>query len=189
MRKTILKLITEGLSYREISHKLGCSKSTISYHASKGGLPKSIRRKINWPIIRTYYESGKSIRECLKHFAIFYKSWAAAVQRGDIVLRPYAQERKPLTMLLVKKKVISDHHLKKRLIVEGLLKQECYKCKITSWCGLPLTLQLDHVDGDGTNNELINLRLLCPNCHTQTPTYGSKSPKWKNSFFNRATNV
>ena len=37
-----------------------------------------------------------------------------------------------------------------------------------------LILQLDHIDGDKTNNELINLRFLCPNCHSQTPTYANK---------------
>lgn len=38
----------------------------------------------------------------------------------------------------------------------------------------PLTLQLDHIDGDSDNNYPKNLRLLCPNCHTQTENFGSK---------------
>jgi len=38
----------------------------------------------------------------------------------------------------------------------------------------PLTLQIDHVDGNSDNNALENLRILCPNCHTQTETYGAK---------------
>lgn len=42
------------------------------------------------------------------------------------------------------------------------------------WNGKPLTLQLDHKDGDSENNKPKNVQLLCPNCHTQTPTYGSK---------------
>lgn len=37
-----------------------------------------------------------------------------------------------------------------------------------------LVLQVDHVDGHSDNNNIKNLRLLCPNCHTQTDTYGSK---------------
>ena len=40
--------------------------------------------------------------------------------------------------------------------------------------GMPLVLQLDHIDGDSKNNKLENLRILCPNCHTQTDTWGSK---------------
>lgn len=57
-----------------------------------------------------------------------------------------------------------------------------YVCSVTEcplhtsidWCGKKITLQVDHVDGDRLNNYLSNLRFLCPNCHSQTPTYGSK---------------
>ena len=40
------------------------------------------------------------------------------------------------------------------------------------WLGNPLTLHMDHIDGDRKNNNLHNLRLLCPNCHHQTDTWG-----------------
>jgi len=43
--------------------------------------------------------------------------------------------------------------------------------------GKQLTLQLDHIDGNSDNNELENLRLLCPNCHTQTDTWVSRNIK------------
>lgn len=42
------------------------------------------------------------------------------------------------------------------------------------WNNAPLVLQLDHKDGNSDNNHPDNLRLICPNCHTQTPTFGSK---------------
>lgn len=44
----------------------------------------------------------------------------------------------------------------------------------SSWLGKPITLQLDHINGIGTDCRLENLRILCPNCHTQTPTWGRK---------------
>ena len=51
----------------------------------------------------------------------------------------------------------------------------CAECGQTSiYNNKPLTLQVDHIDGDSDNNNLNNVRLLCPNCHTQTETYGSK---------------
>lgn len=43
------------------------------------------------------------------------------------------------------------------------------------WNGKPLTLQLDHINGDHSDNRLENLRILCPNCHSQTSTWGMKS--------------
>lgn len=61
--------------------------------------------------------------------------------------------------------------LKKRLISEGILVYKCAECGIESWNGKSLTLQLDHIDGNPHNHLLSNLRLLCPNCHSQTDTF------------------
>ena len=49
---------------------------------------------------------------------------------------------------------------------------KCSSCGITKHNNKPITLQVDHVDGDRTNNEFDNLRFLCPNCHSQTTTWG-----------------
>lgn len=66
----------------------------------------------------------------------------------------------------------STSNLKKRLYDAGLLIEECTKCtQGPIWNGEPLVLHLDHIDGDRTNNLLDNLQILCPNCHSQTPTY------------------
>lgn len=73
--------------------------------------------------------------------------------------------------------------LKERLLKEGLIKNECGECKLKPfWNQRPLTLQLDHIDGDNQNNERSNLRLLCPNCHSQTPTYCRGQGKNKRSW-------
>lgn len=49
---------------------------------------------------------------------------------------------------------------------------ECSECGINEWNGNPITLQVDHVDGNKENNTFDNLRFLCPNCHSQTKTWG-----------------
>lgn len=51
----------------------------------------------------------------------------------------------------------------------------CQWCGIKEWKNKVLSLELDHIDGDITNNRLSNARLLCPNCHSITPTYRSKN--------------
>ncbi len=73
--------------------------------------------------------------------------------------------------------------LKRRQI---LLEQDncCSECRIEQeWNGKPLKFQLDHIDGDRANNTRENLRMICPNCHSQTETYGrcNKTKKVKHS--------
>ena len=53
--------------------------------------------------------------------------------------------------------------------------ERCEECgQEGTWNNKPLVLQLDHIDGDSDNNYPRNIRLLCPNCHTQTENFGSK---------------
>lgn len=65
--------------------------------------------------------------------------------------------------------------LKNRLIKESLLKNECSSCGLIEWQGKKIALHLDHKDGNSHNHILKNLRLLCPNCHSQTDTWCGKN--------------
>lgn len=64
--------------------------------------------------------------------------------------------------------------LKKQKLVEEF-GHKCQNCGGVEWLGQPIPLQLDHIDGHPDHNEKTNLRLLCPNCHAQTPTWCGKN--------------
>jgi Zn finger protein HypA/HybF involved in hydrogenase expression len=54
-------------------------------------------------------------------------------------------------------------------------RHRCENCKLSKWRELPIPLELHHIDGDVNNMELMNLQLLCPNCHSITVNYRSKN--------------
>jgi transposase-like protein len=66
--------------------------------------------------------------------------------------------------------------LRRVILRDALIEYCCAVCGLgPEWQGQPLVLQLDHKDGDKTNNLLTNLRFVCPNCHAQTPTFTAKN--------------
>lgn len=62
----------------------------------------------------------------------------------------------------------------KRAMFESGFVYSCAKCAISSWQGQDITLDIDHIDGDHLNDTKENLRFMCPNCHSQTPTHRNK---------------
>ena len=64
-----------------------------------------------------------------------------------------------------------SHVLRRAMLSTGMA-HECRSCGIgDTWNSKPIVLQIEHKDGDPYNNVIGNLEFLCPNCHSQTPTY------------------
>jgi len=67
---------------------------------------------------------------------------------------------------------------KLNIIIESysiIPRDKCWHCGISEWIHGPIILELDHINGNHTDNRISNLRYLCPNCHSQTPTYKGKN--------------
>lgn len=62
-----------------------------------------------------------------------------------------------------------------RRYLSELIGYKCSECNITNWNNKPITLQVDHIDGNAGNNNVANVRLLCPNCHSQQDTFGARN--------------
>ena len=80
------------------------------------------------------------------------------------------------TLEYLKNEFISTPRLRKKLIQDGMKNHKCEMCGIENWLGKDITLELHHIDGNRFNNDLSNLQILCPNCHSLTPNHGKKKP-------------
>lgn len=180
-RALIGKMLAEGLSQAEVGRQLGLTRPTVSYHARRLGIPAKdeCSRRYDWNEIQAAYDAGLSVRDCARRFGFATCSWNEAVKRGAIRSRP---RRMPIETLLVTGRPGTNRsHLKQRLLDEGLKTNHCEQCGLTEWRGQPLSMALHHINGDGKDNRLFNLELLCPNCHAQTENFAGRNTSRRGS--------
>jgi hypothetical protein len=172
-RELVALMLRQEMSRTAIARALGLSKSTVSYHARRLGEPVDERgaRRYDWSAVQRYYVQGNSLRDCVARFGFSRHSWHAAVKRGAIVPRAYPM---PIDRLLVADTYRGRHNIKRRLLGEGIKQNRCEICGLTEWLGRPLSMALHHINGDGRDNRIENLQLLCPNCHSQTANFSAR---------------
>jgi hypothetical protein len=150
--------------------------STIAWYKAirRGKLRAKLERQkiVDWPAVQHFYDEGHTFRECRARFVFASASWAKAVRRGDLTTRPL---RWPLEKVLDQAKCRNT--VKRHLLDAGILKNVCEECGLREWLGRPLVMELDHRNGVRTDNRVDNLRMLCPNCHSQTETHGARNKK------------
>lgn len=95
------------------------------------------------------------------------------VETNTSVAKGAEKGRIPDSEVFREKSTYQAGKLAKRLVEVGR-SYVCAECSIDTWKGKPLTLHVDHANGDTSDNRLDNLRFLCPNCHQQTPTWGNR---------------
>lgn len=170
----VAQMLARGMSRVQIARRLGVAKSTVSYHARRLGeqIDERFSNRIDWSLVKAYYDAGHSYRDCAEVFGFTYNSWHDAVLRGAITPRPAFR---PLDEIFAANTRRSRGHLKGRLLSAGLKDGRCERCGISEWCGLPLSMALHHINGDRLDNRVENLELLCPNCHSQTETFSGRN--------------
>lgn len=133
-------------------------------------------------------ENSSSIKGVLDYLGLSasghgYRSIRKWTEIHGLVLPEYypsVRQARTLDEILTKGSKTTSSSLLVKLVAVGLKQNKCEICgQGNTWMGKPLTLHLDHIDGDHDNNLLENLRILCPHCHQQTPTFGAKNMKSK----------
>lgn len=142
-------------AYSSVARRLGLSQ-TFSNNDRK------------WLISRLDYE-----RIDHSHLGLGYDS-----RRGGGVIAAHASmsDEEVLETYFIKDAPFSWETIKKLTLLRGFLPERCSECGIgPKWNGISLVLQCDHINGDNSDQNIENLRFLCPNCHTQTDTFGGRN--------------
>lgn len=102
------------------------------------------------------------------------------IKRDEVTKSNLNKKKVPLDVLLVKDSTANRGSIKGRLIRSGILKNECQECGLhLIWNNKPIVLVLDHINGINNDYRIENLRLLCPNCNSQTPTFSGRNVQSK----------
>lgn len=110
-------------------------------------------KKLNLKVIGGNYAN---IKRNLQRLNVDTSHWTGQAWNKDERLKNWSQYSRA-------------SNLKKHLI--SLKGHECENCHNKQWFGFPIKLEIHHIDGNKTNNNLDNLQLLCPNCHSITPNW------------------
>jgi len=84
---------------------------------------------------------------------------------------PTPAQRYTLKTIFCEGSTYPTHHLLEIILREGYRERRCESCGLAEWLGKPIAIEVDHANGVSNDHRLPNLRLLCPNCHAQTPTW------------------
>lgn len=135
-----------------------------------------------WSITQKQLEitvaSSVSIIEVATKLQISRASASKKIKDLDLDVSHFSKgkHRKSGPEILIENSTTSNQTVRRVLLENNIIPYVCAKCdQLPRWNNKPLTLQLDHINGINNDHRKENLRFLCPNCHTQTPTFTGRN--------------
>lgn len=177
-----------GFSYNKIVELLGCSKSTISYHCKNESLEEPIKQ-IDDELIKNIRNESSVKRHSLPKYS--KRELTKCINCGTLTKNKFctrfcssSHKHKEAynDYLNNNDKYCNGGYIPKNF-KDFFLNEQNNKCQICNiepkWMNRELIFVIDHIDGDASNNKRENIRMICPNCDSQTETFKSKNKNSK----------
>lgn len=162
-------------------------KRSLIWKIKKELLEDLVKKSITFSEILLYFGLSNKGGNCgtlknrLKYDNIDFSHIPQGLNSGK-GLRRGGVKMKPLSEILTVNSTLTRRHLKRRLIKEKIINYQCNMCGLKPyWNNDNLVLILDHINGIGDDCRVENLRFLCPNCNSQTPTFAGRNKKYLRS--------
>lgn len=178
LKKLILK---EGKSYEEIGRSYGCSGSNIKKISIKLGINLPDRRKIS--STETFNRDNKKEYICKNCGKPHYSNQPFCSKKCSLEYK----HKENYKNFLEHPENYKRANYQPKSFKKDILNEQGNVCAICGnpplWNNKPLVFVLDHIDGHASNNYRSNLRMICPNCDSQTSTFKSKNKNGERSYY------
>ena len=146
-------------------------------------LEEAVKKVSNYTQLLNYFNLLSDSKGCRRNFHRLISKYHIDISHFNRYnasnrLRPEKMDKENILVLdRFKKNRREPYRILKRAMLEYGIEYKCKKCGLNQWNNKDISLQIDHINSNPLDNRIENIRFLCPNCHSQTPNFGSRKLK------------